>query len=222
MHHSAGHCSGFEDSDGITEQRQIVRRRHPRGTVTDDLDLFWPKRARLVGEYIHRIARFWPMALGDETLQGADGNGHVKLATAACRLARMPADAATNGSEGVRDPSIAVRFLVPSLGDQRHVTSGLRVHWTRLHARKVRLQPLKIDEFGTRGHLDGSLRSPICYFLTVRSTVAVAPLRSTACVVGLPSSLQVFNVYFPAGTFLISKFPSLSVTAKYGAGTTTT
>src|ERR1700675_1605982 len=60
------------------------------------------------------------------------------------------------------------------------------------------------------------------YFLTVSSTVAVAPLTSTACVLGLPSSLQVFNVYFPAGIFLISKLPSLSVTAKYGVGTTTT
>src|ERR1700719_4093664 len=62
----------------------------------------------------------------------------------------------------------------------------------------------------------------LAYFLTVRSTVAVAPLTSTACVVGLPSSLQVFNVYFPAGAFLISKLPSLSVTVKYRVGTTTT
>src|ERR1700682_2552392 len=62
----------------------------------------------------------------------------------------------------------------------------------------------------------------LVYFLTVNSTVAVAALASTACVVGLPSSLQVFNVYFPAGIFLISKLPSLSVTAKYGVGTTTT
>src|ERR1700674_659646 len=52
------------------------------------------------------------------------------------------------------------------------------------------------------------------YFLTVSSTVAVAELTSTACVVGLPSSLQVFNVYFPVGTSLIAKLPSLSVTAK--------
>src|SRR6266571_1560307 len=61
--------------------------------------------------------------------------------------------------------------------------------------------------------------SPISYFLTVRSTAAVAPLTSTAWVVGFPSSLQVFNVYFPDGKFLISKLPSLSVTAKYGVGT---
>src|SRR5260370_36888338 len=54
----------------------------------------------------------------------------------------------------------------------------------------------------------------LAYFLTVNSTVAVAALTSTASVVGLPSSLQVFNVYFPAGIFLISKLPSLSVTAK--------
>src|ERR1700741_5686188 len=64
--------------------------------------------------------------------------------------------------------------------------------------------------------------SSLGYFLTVSSTVAIAPLTSTACVVGLPSSLQVFNVYLPEGIFLISKLPSLSVTAKYGVGTTTT
>src|SRR3989442_15421745 len=52
------------------------------------------------------------------------------------------------------------------------------------------------------------------FFLTVSSTVVLAPLTSTAWEVGLQSSLQVFNVYFPAGLFLISKLPSLSVKAK--------
>jgi hypothetical protein len=162
------------------------------------------------------------MAHGNKPLQCANGNGHVQLPAAAGGLAGMAADAATDGCKGVGNPSVAVRFFVTPLGDQRHVTSGLGVYWTRLHAGKVRLQPLKVNQFSACGHLKDFLRSPICYFLTVRSTVAVAPLRSTACVVGLPSSLQVFNVYFPAETFLISKFPSLSVTAKYGVGTTTT
>ncbi len=53
--------------------------------------------------------------------------------------------------------------------------------------------------------------SPLCffislllYFFTVRSAVAPLAVTSTACVVGFPSSLQVFSVYLPGGTFLIS------------------
>src|SRR6266567_5010612 len=58
------------------------------------------------------------------------------------------------------------------------------------------------------------------YFVTVRFTFTVAPATVTGCEAGLPFSLPVFNVYWPGGTFLITKLPSLSVTAKYGVGTT--
>src|ERR1700675_1764295 len=62
---------------------------------------------------------------------------------------------------------------------------------------------------------------PAAYFFTVRSAVAVPLATVTDCVVTLPSSLQVFNVYVPGGTSFISYAPSESVTAKYGVGATT-
>src|ERR1700682_1448906 len=48
---------------------------------------------------------------------------------------------------------------------------------------------------------------PAPYFFTVNSTFAVPLATVTDCVVTLPSSLQVFNVYVPAGTSLISNDP---------------
>jgi hypothetical protein len=125
----------------------------------------------------------------------------------------MPAHTATNRGERIRGPGVAVSFLVPPLRDEGDVASGLRVNGAGLHAWEVRLEPLQVDEFGSASQED-CLESLSRYFLTVNSTVVLAEATSTACVVGLPSSLQVFNVYFPAGMFLISKLPSLSVTAK--------
>src|SRR5207245_10395537 len=105
--------------------------------------------------------------------------------------------------------------------NRRDIARSLGMYGSDLHAGKVRLEPLEVNDFGSTGH--ASDPGPyLIYFLTVNSTVAVAALTSTGCVVGLPSSLQVFRVYLPAGIFLISKLPSLSVTAKYGVGTTTT
>jgi len=125
----------------------------------------------------------------------------------------MPANTATNRGERIGDPGVAVGFLVPALRNEPDVSSGLRVDRASLHAGKVRFEPFEVNEFGSAAH-DLRPGSLLVYFFTVNSTVVVAALTSTACVVGLPSSLQVFNVYFPAGMFLISKFPSLSVTAK--------
>ena len=42
MHHSTRHRRGFENGDGIAEQRQIVRRRHAGWTGANDGDLFRP------------------------------------------------------------------------------------------------------------------------------------------------------------------------------------
>ena len=52
------------------------------------------------------------------------------------------------------------------------------------------------------------------YLVTVRLTFTGPLPTVTGCDAGFPPSLPVFRVYWPAGTFLITKFPSLSVTAK--------
>src|SRR5947208_3845913 len=132
------------------------------------------------------------MALGHKALQGANGDGRVKLASSAGWFARMTADAAADRSKRIRDPGIAIRLLVPPLGDEGDVAAGLGMDGTGLHAGKVGLEPLEVHQFGSG--LQGALRD-LChrYFLTVSSTLAVAPLTSTACVVGFPSSLQVFR-----------------------------
>src|SRR5271156_6447313 len=155
MHHSTGYRRRVKNGDGIAEQREVVRRGHARWTGTDNGNLFRPDGTGRFGKYVNGIAGFRSMALGDETLQSSVGKSRAKLAASTGCLARMPTDTATDGSEGIGDPSVAVRFLVPPLGDQRHVPSGLGVDWTRLHARKVRFQPFKIDEFGAHAHLTG-------------------------------------------------------------------
>src|SRR5216684_947851 len=133
------------------------------------------------------------MTLRDKTLQGADRDWCVKLSAAARGLARMPANAAANRSKRIRNPGVTISFLVPPLRDERHIAPGLRMNGTGLHAGKVGLEPLEIHKFGSALHEERS-GSLIGYFLTVSSTVAVAPLTSTAWVTGFPSSLQVFRV----------------------------
>src|SRR5437016_11822007 len=65
------------------------------------------------------------MALGHKALQGANGDGRVKLASSAGWFARMTADAAADRSKRIRDPGIAIRLLVPPLGDEGDVAAGL-------------------------------------------------------------------------------------------------
>src|ERR1700740_2107477 len=92
------------------------------------------------------------MALGDKSLQGADGDGQVKLPPPTGGLARMSTNAPTNRGERIRDPGVAVSLLVPTPRNERDVASGLGVHWTRLHAGEVRFEPFEVDEFGSAGH----------------------------------------------------------------------
>src|ERR1019366_7079687 len=60
----------------------------------------------------------------------------------------------------------------------------------------------------------GCLRRLMRYFDTVKLTFDTPAPTVTACVPGLVSSPQVLSVYWPAGTFLIVKLPSLSVRPK--------
>ena len=64
---------------------------------------------------------------------------------AAGGLARVPADTAANRRKRVRDPGVAIRFLVPPLRDEGDVAAGLRMDGTGLHAGEVRLEPLEVD-----------------------------------------------------------------------------
>src|SRR6266849_3248414 len=52
MHHSARHRRGFKDSDGVAEQRQIVRGGKPGGTSADDSNFFRMEDLRFFGEEI--------------------------------------------------------------------------------------------------------------------------------------------------------------------------
>src|ERR1700687_5615306 len=144
MHHSARHRRGFKNGYGITEQGQIVRGRHAGGTRANNGDLFRAGGAWPFGKDIDGIPRFRSMALGDESLQGADGDGHVKLPAPTSGLTRMPAHAATDGGKRIGDPGVAVSFLVPPLRNERNVASGLRVDRTGLHAGEVRFEPLEV------------------------------------------------------------------------------
>src|SRR5215471_16604373 len=159
----------------------------------------------LPSEDVQRISGLRTEALCHKAFQCANGNRGIELPAPACGLAGMPAYATADRRERVRGPGIPIGFLIPSLRDERNVPSSLRVDRARLHAREVRFQPFQIDKLGSCRHLAHS--RPLNaddYFLTIRSAVVAPPATSTAWVVTLPSSLQVFKVYFPEGTFLIS------------------
>ena len=129
-----------------------MRRGHPGRAGADDGNFFRTRNFGTFGKYVDGIARFRPMALGDKPLEGTNGDGCVKLAAAAGWLARMPADAATDGSERVRDPRVPVSLLVPPPRYQRDISPGLGMDGTGLHAGEVRLKPLEIYEFGPAVH----------------------------------------------------------------------
>src|SRR5215471_1202599 len=179
----------------------------------DDGYFFRVDDLRLFGKYVNRVPGFRAETLGQKPLQRADGNRQIEISSPARRLARMATNSAAYGCKRIGDSRVSVRLLVTSLCDQRHVPSGLGVDWTCCHAREIRFEPIEIDKFRATLHRSES-PVPSTYFLTVSSTAVVPAETSTDCVVGLPSSLQVLSVYFPAGIFLISKLPSLSVTAK--------
>ena len=180
-----------------------MRSGHTGWAGADDCDLFSVRLPRSARENVDGVAGLRAVAFGHKSLQRPDGNWQVKLSAATSRFTRMTANSAADGREGIGDPGITVGFFVPSLRDQRYVPPGLGVDGTGLHAGKGRFQPFQIDEFCASRHLDAPVPWSF-YFFTVRSAVAPPAVTSTACVVTLPSSLQVFRVYLPGGTFLIS------------------
>ena len=50
-------------------------------------------------------------------------------------------------ASGIGPAGVTVGLFITPFCNQGDVTSGLRVNRTGLHAREVRLQPFKIDEF---------------------------------------------------------------------------
>src|SRR5260370_7525846 len=92
------------------------------------------------------------MALGDESLQSADGDGHIKLPAAASWLARMPTHAATSGGKRVGDPGVVVTFLVPPMRNEGDIPAGLPVDRPALPAGEVRPTPLEIHSISYSRH----------------------------------------------------------------------
>src|SRR5579859_3706488 len=90
MHHAAGHRCRLKNGYRVTEQSEIVRRRHPRRAGTDDCYFFRMDNLRLAAEYIYGVSGLRAIALGHKTLQSADGDRGIKFSAAACGLAGMP------------------------------------------------------------------------------------------------------------------------------------
>ena len=108
----------------------------------------------------------------NKPLQSADGNGGIKLPAPAGRLAGMAANAAADGSQRIRLAGVAVGFFEAPLGDQGNVAPRLGMNWTSLHARKVRFQPVQVDEFGL---LRGQLASPSS--ISFRTCTGLRPIQ---------------------------------------------
>ena len=129
------------------------------------------------------------------------------MTAAACCLAGMAADSSADRGQGVWPASVTVGIFKSPLCDGGNVPPCLRVNGTRLHAWKVRFQPVEVNEFG--GLLNQlaapfnipwptlSVRrgtSAVTYLETVMFTVVDSPDTVTDWVDGLPSSLHVFSV----------------------------
>ena len=141
-------------------------------------------------------------------LEGADGDGSIEFAAAAGGFAGVPTYAAANRSEWIRLTSVTVSFLVLAFRNQGHITPRLRVNRTGLHAGKIGFQPVQINEFcPLLAHVPAPLALHLSDLVGLRfrklscpgqrDTVMLAvvdPETVTACVAGLPTSLQVFSV----------------------------
>ncbi len=161
-----------------------MRAREPGRTRADDRDpLGVTVRAVTVDRREDRKVHhaFDAEALGDEPLQGPDGNGSVQLAAPADRLAGGRADPAADRGERVRPARHGVSLAVLPLRDERDVLAGLGMDRARRLAGEVPLEPVVADVGHGR-------------YLAISKSAAEEPATVTAFCVAFSFGCHTFTV----------------------------
>src|ERR1035437_2926683 len=99
------------------------------------------------------MTRLGPMPLGEEALQGANGDRTIDMAAAARSLAGVSANASADARHGIRIARNTIRLFKAPLGDQRHITAGIGMRGTRYHAGEIGVQPFPIDLLVSEAYL---------------------------------------------------------------------
>ncbi len=137
VEHPAGYRCGFKNGDRIAHQRQVMRSGQTHRAPANHGHLKWKRSGSPSSIHINRMFRFRTVLLGQESLQGANGNRAIDVATSAGGFTRVGTNSSTDRSKRIRLPRQPVSFLKPSLGDKRHVASGIGVRRTRHHAGEI-------------------------------------------------------------------------------------
>src|SRR5438309_6645408 len=84
------------------------------------------------------------IALGEKPLQPANGDGFVDFSATTGSLARVCANASTDGSQRIRLAREAIGLLEVPFTNQFYIPSGIGMSGTSHHAREVGVQPVPI------------------------------------------------------------------------------
>jgi len=123
--------------------RARCARRTCQPAPTDDGYLFDVVRADLLEKTSIGFRDSGPVA-PDEPLQSTNGNGQVKFSAATGWFTGMTADAAANRGKRVGHPGVTVGIsYFPRQSATHNAPPGM--HGTRLHAGKIRFQPIQIN-----------------------------------------------------------------------------
>jgi hypothetical protein len=130
--HAPRHGLGFEDRDGVSVQRQVVRRGEAGRAGPDHRHAIvgMPDAALAVDlpEHVQVDHALDAESFRGEALEGANRHRLVDFLSAADPLARRGANATAYRGQGIRTASHRVGVPVPPLRDQRYVAASLGSH----------------------------------------------------------------------------------------------
>src|SRR5215470_5276264 len=144
IEHASRHRGCFKDGDGITHQRQIMRRRKPDGSSANDG--YFVSQFGLRLDWIRfEIPGLRSVSLGERTLASSNLNRLVNRPSAARSLTRVSTNASADAGQGIGIASKAVGFFKTSFSDQRDVAPRVGVGGAGHHAREVGVEPIPIN-----------------------------------------------------------------------------
>ncbi len=174
-HHPAEDPGGLVDRHLIAPQPQVVSGGQAGRSAADDPDRLLALGA-IRGGHRALIARLRPVLLGDETLQGPNGDGAVHLAAPTGSLTGGGAYPAADAGERVGEACSEVGGEVVAVGDGGHVGAGVGVDRTRRQAGDV---AVVVGQIELQAHQTSPLRcarrSP-----TIPTTIAAPHTALTA------------------------------------------
>ena len=139
LHHAAELAGRLIDRHLVPMAPQVVGAGHPGRAAADDADALGAVGAGRSGDRSPRLAgsRFNAVLLGNEALEGSNGDGRVNFPPPAGVLTRGGAHPAAGRRERIGQPGRQIGGEVVAVGDGCHVSAGIGMHGTRRQTRDV-------------------------------------------------------------------------------------